>query len=237
MIALYCIRGAGDPEPPVGLTGVDGAEVRLLETDRLGLWISDASEASVTLARLREHDRVARTALSTATPLPVRFGMHFSDEADAQHHLATREGEFLAMLASVEGRVEMGVRAAWKLESEAEVPAESGPPKSGKEYLERRRSSAKRKEALESRASAMLDELEAALSLNELPVVRQVMPVSRIAGTLAHLVHRSNAAGYRAAVEAAKPQVPQLDLAVTGPWAPYSFVGADGGSDVRPAGK
>ncbi|HET7273965.1 MAG TPA: GvpL/GvpF family gas vesicle protein [Longimicrobiaceae bacterium] len=235
MIHAYCIRYGVDPAPDAGLVGIDGAEVCVLRTGKIGLWVSESAGSGVSIHRLREHDKVVTAALTTATPLPVRFGTCFRDEASALGAMAQREADFLADLARVAGCVEMGVRVGWQVDDEPTcAPNSDRQPTSGTEYLEMRRLRANRVKDLKLRAAEVLTEIEKAMQLEGVPVVRSILPVRELAGILAHLVQRTEIGSYRAAVDAAKSITQHLTLATTGPWAPYSFVGADGGYHFGP---
>ena len=112
MLHGYCIRSSADALPPAGLLGVDRAPVRVLASRSLALWVSDASDASVMPERLRDHERVVRTALASATPLPLRFGTRFVSEREAIDALRSRTDSFAAALQRVAGHVEMGLRVS-----------------------------------------------------------------------------------------------------------------------------
>jgi hypothetical protein len=234
----YCIRRAGEPAPPPGTSGVDGAGVRLLEAGGVGIWLSEApSDGSPDAARLREHDRVVRAAMATGTPLPVRYGARFGNSAEVEAGLAARAADFLELLHRVDGMVEMGVRVLWSPETEAHEPAgaaagrgsaagEMVPSTPGTAYLEKRRERLEGERALRDRAERLLQPVEAALAaVARGEAVRELLPAAEIAGTLAHLIPRGEVARYRSAVERVGAGL-DLDLVTTGPWAPYSFVSA-----------
>ncbi len=232
MLYAYCIRRAGDPPPDPSLTGVGGMAVWVLEDGRLGIWLSDAKRVETTPQRLREHDRVVRAALRTATPLPIRFGTGFPDEDAARNLLDSRQNEMLAALARVEGKVEMGVTVFWDqhaarttlLEEQPELRVAAIIPSSGREYLERQKHSRLLSEQLQRRAEALLERVTAAFESQHYPSETRLLPRPGVAGIIAHLVPREEVTGYRRQLEQVRKALPGVKLEVTGPWAPYSFV-------------
>jgi hypothetical protein len=230
VIYAYCVRCAADPEPPSTLRGVDGADVRSWEHGGIGLWLSelDARPAS-TLERLREHDAVVRVALRRATPLPIRFGTLFADEAELRRSVEERTERYLEQLARVRGHVEMGVTLWWAGESAPEDHATASSagagasPSSGTEYLELRRREHRAQQERHDRAAALLEMVERSLPV---PADRRctMLPEPGAAARVAHLVHRSEVMQYRAQVKSLGPSFHGSTLVVTGPWAPYSFV-------------
>lgn len=232
MIYAYCVRRAGEPGPDAELQGLAGRPVRLIEGPEIGFWVSEGSALPATPERLREHDRVVRAALRSATPLPIRYGTGcFASEADAREALRTRSESLRESLARVEGRVEMGVRMEWTPPEPAPEPSrgsgETGvgteAPPGGRAYLEARRAELERAGSLRAAAGAALDRLEQELALEGVPAVRTVLPRPDVAGLLAHLVLRSEVQRYNECVTRAARAMPEYRLTVSGPWAPYSF--------------
>jgi hypothetical protein len=222
MLVGYCVRRAGEPGPEPGLAGVGGAAVRLLEAPHLGLWLSESAGEGAEMERLREHDAVVRTALGSATPLPLRFGTLLRDEDAARELLEERRDEFLGALERVAGRVEMGIRVLWERPGvEAPAPKEVH---SGTEFLERKRRELRAEEGRRREAEELLGEIDRQLAPLALPTARSVLALPDVAGTLAHLVQRSEVPRYLQDVEGARASLPHVRLRLSGPWAPYSFV-------------
>jgi hypothetical protein len=227
VLHLYCIRRAGEPAPEDALAGLDGAAVRLVEVGAaLGAWVSALEARAVpTPERLRAHDDVVRAALRSATPLPVRFGTVLDDDADVWALLEARRADFDAALARVAGCVEMGVTVYLGDAPAAQLPVEetAAAPASGREYLERRRAALHAEQARRVEAEVLLERVASCFDA-ALPVVRTLLPAPGVTGTVAHLVPRDRLAEYRGAVERASRALPDVRLARSGPWAPYSFV-------------
>lgn len=231
MLHLYSVRRAGESPPPVGLTGVDGAAVRVVEEGPLAAWVSEAEPLPPTLERIQAHDRVVRHAMRTETPVPVRYGASFGEEGRVREALSARAEEFLGMLERVRGRVEMGVTVLWDEEgARASVLEECpdpctppGAPASGREYLERKRVEVRREELLRRRAADELERVAELLGPGWGEERRILLPAPGAAGSVAHLVPRARVGEYRTRFEAAADGRPGLKL--TGPWPPYSFVG------------
>lgn len=225
MLHAYCVRRASEPAPPPELKGVDGAAVYLVGEGELALWVSSAEpNRAPELERLRAHDRVVRAALATATPLPIRLGAHFQDEVAARAALRERATEFLEALRRVEHRVEMAVRVEWGAEAPLPDPVPTLAVSSGREYLEMRRRQLEAGAALGERARRELDAVADFFADLDLPTVRNLLPDSQSVGSLAHLVHRNQIDQYRERARAARQQLSRLNLSLSGPWAPYSFV-------------
>jgi hypothetical protein len=174
-----------------------------------------------------EHESMVRRLLGAATVVPLRFGsLHRDLDAVEAFRDAHRE-EFRDALSRVRGRVELGVKV-W-----AAVPAErrGEPAATGREYLQRRRE--EREET--ARARATVDDrlrtihsrlLESAAEgvLNR-PQPREVTGDRReMAMNAAYLVPADSDA-LVVEVERLRAEHADLVFEVTGPWAPYNFVG------------
>lgn len=229
----YCLRYAGQPPPPQGAVGVGGARIRIIEEGELGMWISEGGEpARPAPDALREHDHVVRTALRSATPLPLRFGACFAGEAAVRDALRERRGEWAAALGRVRGRVEVGVSVGWDAAAEAErllaLREELQPVEhaggAGRAYLEARRCERALAEALHARAEDLLRRAEAVLPHDESPRVSCVLARPELAGSVAYLVPRERMGDYKQAFLQARTRFPDGPLTLSGPWAPYSFV-------------
>jgi hypothetical protein len=232
VVAVFCIRRAGDPPPREGLRGPGGGAVRLLEEGRLGVWMSAGELPAATVESIGAHDAVVRAALRSATPVPARYGTAFADEEEARASLREREAELLAALERVADRVEMGLRVTWGEGTAADGGGDAsaggspGTPAipSGRDFLLARRREMEERTELRERAGALLDEVEKLVDAKAYPSVRKVLPERGVAGLLAHLVHRRDARSYRERVDAARRNLPGVGLHLSGPWAPYSFV-------------
>ena len=219
MLTVFCVRRAGEPGPR-DLTLPECGEVRLIEEGSLGVWFCDTRLATG-IDSIRAHDAVVRAALRTATPLPARFGTTFRTEEELRESLREREAELSAALERVAGRVEMGLRVGWVEPAPAGVAQED--VRSGRDYLEARRRDLAAHEDLRRRAEARLDEVERKVLEEGVPRVRSVLPEPGVAGVVAHLVRRHEVGAYRTRVAEARSTLPELDLRLSGPWAPYSF--------------
>jgi hypothetical protein len=224
----YCIRGRGDPEPDAVVEGLGGGGILRIEEGDLVLWCSELdARPAVTIDHLKAHDNVVRAALRVATPLPLRFGTAFDDEAAARAMLRERSEEFGAALERVAGRVEMGIRvsAAEGFEAVPEPRSEPRPKaRSGREFLEIRRRELDAAASMKAAAGAALDRVESGLVDLALPSHREILPREGVLGLVAHLVHRGDLGLYRQRVAALRDDLPELVLVPSGPWAPYSFV-------------
>lgn len=208
--------------------------MRLIEFGLLGIWLSEGAAKSPSIPRLRQHETVVRAALRTATPLPLQFGSSFQDEVAAERVLSERSDEFRDKMARVGQRVEMSIQvkraeldgAPGSLAAAGHGAPASRPPQptTGRAYLESRREALEREEAARGEAETILDDVEAAFAEMELPAVRVVGGAPGLVGSLAHLVHRQQVRQYREYANSLDSTRPELRFAVTGPWAPYSFV-------------
>jgi len=163
------------------------------------------------------HDAVC-SALMAETPVaPSRFGSAFTDEAGIRSQLESRGDEFAAVLARLEGRVELGVRAVRK----ASLPGPPRTPSSGTEYLSARL--AERQAALA--AATEIDDRLAALAAARTSRMLET-PGVLLSGS--YLVERDAVDTFRAAVAALDRERADVTLVCTGPWPPYSFVDGAG---------
>jgi hypothetical protein len=147
--------------------------------------------------------------------LPARFGTVLESDEDVAALLRRRREAFEAALVRVSGAVEVGVRAALA-DGSADMPA----PDTGTGYLQ----------ALKQRAElarVIAERIDGALR----PLSRE----SRIGegwgptGTLAsaHLVGREHVGDFRERAQRLARETDFAQLVCTGPWPPYSFVGAE----------
>lgn len=184
------------------------------------------------LDALWAHERVLERLMADRAVLPLRFGTRLPDAEAVRMTLAARHDEFVAMLDQVRGRVELGVRAMTPAINDGAAavvvaPPQPSPTRTGREYL------------LEKLAHGRRSEHEAAALHEPLAALAVATRRGRAQSDdellrAAYLVERASVARFRAVVLRLQQQHPDVALLCTGPWPPYSFVGAP---DVASAGR
>jgi hypothetical protein len=158
------------------------------------------------------HERVVERLMADRTVLPMRFGSRVADEDALRRVLAEGAADYVAALARVAGRVELGVRALARNGAPEPVP----PPASGRDYVLAKLRGDRR---AEGEAAALHTPL-AALAAD---ARRQPPRGSDELLRGAYLVERPAVARFRATVERLQSAHPEAAILCTGPWPPYSF--------------
>jgi Gas vesicle synthesis protein GvpL/GvpF len=243
---VYGIVDGGAPDPDPALAGVDGAPVQAIRAaglaalagavplDRFG---ADALEASLEdLQRLealaRAHQSVLDRALERGGVVPFRLCTIY-DGPDHVREMLERERESLAAtLERVRGAAEWGVKA-YLVAAPAREPAGAA---SGAAWLERKRAdraaAERARDAGEQRAAAIharLGEHAAAAVLSRPHDRRLSGHEGEMVLNGAYLVASAQADEFGAVVDALarEHEADGLRLELTGPWAPYHFVGEE----------
>ena len=243
---LYCLLPPTSlAAMPAGLTGIDGAPVRVLSMDRVVAWVSDTQPrakgpslvADEAIAGIREHDAVVEAALGTGlTPVPARFGQRFVTDEACADGIDRNATAIAALLAAVQGFVEMTLILA---PSTKRVVADLIPvlPEmvgegAGRKYLE----SLRAREAATGSVRQALDALAQRVGEATQEFVRRVSVHENLAKmpmrAISHLIARDLVDRYRESL-AAVLMTGDYRFIVVGPRAPYSFAtltDTDGGS-------
>jgi hypothetical protein len=209
-------------EPPASvpdLRGIDSAVVATESVSGLEAVVShhDATAVQASEEAIVAHARVVEAlAAANEAVLPARFGGGHSDGAALRDAIAERAPELKAALERVRGCVELGVRA---LASAAE--RETAP--SGSAYMH---SLLKARQETERVA----DELHAPLAARSREATLTVGATERLLLSAAYLVPQDDVSEFRELVASLQAAHPELGIVCTGPWPPYSFATAEGGS-------
>ncbi|MEU6658741.1 GvpL/GvpF family gas vesicle protein [Streptomyces sp. NPDC046821] len=247
---VYAICGALPDASRNEVTGIAGAPLAVIRHDGLTAVASTVAERDFAeeplRARLedldflsataRAHHRVIDALTNVTSPLPLRLGTVFRDDDAVRAMLRDREEEFLRALDRLDGRVEWGVKiyagpaAPEEQATEAEGPRDTGGATTGRDYLRRRRTLHRAREATWDRAEEFAGRLHHSLAeyAEDDRIHRpQSATLSRAAGrnilNAAYLVPRSRSEEFVALVDGAKGEVTDLRVELTGPWAAYSF--------------
>lgn len=233
---LYCLRS--DPvQPPDGLAGVDGSAVRALEGRNLVAWVSDVTDKiSPTVERVKAHDAVCAAALDSGeTPLPIRFGQSFPDDAGMIAAIASHEVTLRDRLTRVAGCVELRVVVtqgrerdmtgsivergdAEVVKTEPGVLTDADGP--GTAFLKRLAREGRADLAREVGCEEVRHAIRAAAK--SLIVDQHPCESARGRAFFAVLVRRTSVDGFRSAVGELL-LLKSFGLSVLGPFAPYSF--------------
>ena len=233
---LYCVRSDGT-EPPAGLVGVDAAPVRAIESSGLTAWVSDFDGAIVAnVDRLRAHDAVCAAAMTAGeTPVPVRFGQTFADDAGAASAIASREVTLRARLARVAGCVELRIVVTRGRDADVNegasdtdpepIPvdaagADAGGP--GTAFLKRLAREGRADLAREVGCEEVRHTVRTAAKA--LIVDQHPCESARGVAFFPVLVRRTSVDEFRSCVANSLSPQP-IGLSVLGPFAPYSFAG------------
>jgi hypothetical protein len=215
MLYLYALTDAPALVPPTaGLGGaplevVQAGEVDAVVAERDGEPLEPTEEAVLLHAGVV--DDVA--ALNEAV-LPARFGRAYADRAALRDVVGAQAAALGAALDRVRGCCELGLRIL----ARAEAAAPAGP--GGRDYLLTRLQQRRRVEGL---ADAVHEPLAALARAH----TRTVGVTPQLVLSAAYLVERDAVESFREAVDALAGKHPELTLALTGPWPPYSFADAE----------
>jgi hypothetical protein len=187
---------------------VPGPPLRTVRRGRLSAVCgpSDGTPASDPDALWRREELVEEL-MAQGDVLPVRFGTVVADEQAVARALDERHDELTAGLERVRGAVELAVRAQ-AASAVAETAAQDG-----RGYLRARIARTEEGDALHAPLAAAARE-----------AVRQGGPDLLRA---AYLVDRDRVATFTGLVREIQERNPACAIVCTGPWPPYSFVGAE----------
>ena len=226
-VYLYCVLP--EDAPPPATAGLDGAPLRALRAAGVCVWVADVAAAPTpTLARIREHDRVIRSAMDAGlSPVPIRFGQVVADDQALKAHLAA--SDYPSRLERIRGAAEFGIRILDPTpppEADAadrEEIASDAPVGAGAAHLRTLAARIHAAEARQSRALAAARDLDDRLAewVTESHIEATDQPPGAV---VAHLVQTDAADAYGARAHELSHGHAPLRIIVTGPWPPYSFV-------------
>ena len=157
------------------------------------------------------HERVVERLMADRAVLPLRFGSQVADDDALRQVLASGREAYVAALARVSGRVELGVRALARDGAAEPVPAGV----SGRDYVLAKLDGSRRAEgraaALHAPLAALADDARMLSGRGD----------EFLRG--AYLVERPSVDRFRAAVQRLQTAHPEAAILCTGPWPPYSF--------------
>ncbi|MEU3166647.1 GvpL/GvpF family gas vesicle protein [Streptosporangium sp. NPDC006930] len=245
---LYAIaRDVGHPLPE-DVAGVTGAPVRAITHEGLVAYVSPVpleefgeeplrrflEDLDWVGGTARAHDRVVEAVAKEAPTAPVRLVTVYSSEDQVRDLLRRRHDDLAEVLAHVTGCREWGVKAYAKPSEEApppeEAPEEADSP--GTAYLKRRRASLRGREDAWRLAARRAEDIHITLASISVACHRHRPQDPRLSGreeTMllngAYLVSEDRREEFVAAVDALRGE--EIEMQLTGPWAPYSFTSVD----------
>jgi hypothetical protein len=196
--------------------GLNGAKLRALKRHGVAAVYSRhrSLQPRPTPELVMAHERVVEAIMVGGTVLPLRFGTQFEDEERLAAVLGERRDELLHALDRVRGQVELGLRVSRRRDSESAGAAGEG---SGREYLLARVDEHRRAE----RAAREFHMPLAALANASVVRDHAAPPAILVA---AYLVDAGRVTDFRRRGHELAAREEALQVAVTGPWPPYSFV-------------
>ena len=184
----------------------------------------------------RAHHRVVEAVAETVPTAPVRLATVYRSEDQVRDLLERRHDDFTEVLSHVAGRREWGVKAYVRPRRRrtrrpagtgAEGAAETARP--GTAYLKRRQANLRNREQRWRQATARAEHIHAALSAVAVASRLHRPQDPQLSGrdewmvlNGAYLVDEGRGEEFAAALDALRGQ--DVDLELTGPWAPYSFI-------------
>ena len=250
-IWLYAITSADSAgSVPDGLSGVAGEQIRLVATAGLAAVVgtvplSEFGEEPLRrqledldwlAAKARAHDAVISVIARSGAVVPVTMATVYLDDERVKTLLAARRAEFLAALARVTGRDELGVKAYADPSMLVARPEPSQPrggeSRSGTAYLMKRKRELSSQESAYRLAAAEAERLHAALLEHAVDGKRKPASDPSLSGrdnwtvlNGTYLVEKAGEDDFRKAVAALQETTAGIELEITGPWPPYSFAG------------
>ncbi len=231
-ICLYAITDRPEMPLPAQL-GLDDAVLAAIVWQGIGAVVSihDGEPPPASADALWRYEAVVEALMECRTVLPVRYGTILPSAGAATDMLRRAYTQFTDDIARIQGQVEIGVRfvpLAVGAEDMRAAPKEPIAP-SGTAYLMTKFAQVRDRERRCAAAT------EAAHAMHA--ILRRLATASRFDAATADrdwiaaafLMPRDATETFRHAVCRLAKAHPDLALLCTGPWPPYSFVGAQAG--------
>jgi hypothetical protein len=228
MIYVYAITDRPQTAALPG-TGIGGSRLLSVAYQDVAAVISSFSRVEVapTAENVWRHEEIVEQLMAGGAVLPVRFGTVLADKAAAQAMLAARYPRFLANLDRVRGRVELGLRVLWQNEDcHVQQKGKTKEESSGRAYMLARAEEERRAQACRERGETLAAKLDRAVASLAVEGCHQILLAPRLLLTAAYLVEQRQVGAFQREVQAFSSAYPALRVVCTGPWPPYSFVGA-----------
>lgn len=240
---LYGITSGPDADAAVHLARSVDDSVRAVVAGELAGIVGRGIAGDVR-DRLVAHFDVLSAVASGVDILPVRFGVVADDDERTRDVLRTRAKAIDATLARVRGHVEMRVRAEYRRDEVLrEITLARPDVLHLREATRTRATTAERLRlgrmvvgALEERRAVEAPRLLRALSALASDVRSSATAVQTEMLRASFLVARGDVDRFRDAAESARVGEVPLIVRVTGPAAPWSFVGVEGAAPARRRG-
>ncbi len=212
---LYVYAFVASPAVVPDVPGIDDAPLSAVSAGELDAVVSEHGAAVDSAERdVLAHARVVEAvAAANEAVLPARFGGLHADE-QALREATTARPDLRAALERVRGCVELGLRVVAE-------PTQDSAATSGSDYMRQR---LERRRGLDRLA----EELHRPLAGVARDATLTVGSTERLPLTAAYLVERDRVDEFRRRLEEIQAKQPQLGIACTGPWPPYSFALAEG---------
>jgi len=244
LVYLYAVGDAalGESLPP-GLTGVDGAPVRVIVEGRLGAVVSTVDPVHFdeeTLQRnledltwlaetARAHHALVEAVWRHEPVAPLRLATVYLDDDNIHSLLRQRGAAFTAVLDRIRGRREWGIKAfahgSEDVDADQSADSNLGP---GAAYLLRKRMARERGARAQQDVQEAVADLHRALSAAAAASHLYPPQAPQLSGrrepmvlNAAYLVEESEATTFTNAVQTWHS--PHVHHELTGPWVPYSF--------------
>lgn len=212
---LYCILAAPAEISTVPtLKGVGGRPVALVRAAGLAAAVSQLDRVDRGVESVMAYGEVVEHCHRHCTVVPMRYGCLLDGERAVQAHLEACQAAYQALLAELDGCVEMGARIVLEQEPSTKMAAESG-----RDYLRARRCAFATTEHGEREAAALDEALHGLYR-------RRLAEPGHFAGHAVHSVHylveTTRLGPFRTALRGLRPGGGSR-LLTSGPWPPYSF--------------
>ncbi|MEV6012937.1 GvpL/GvpF family gas vesicle protein [Streptomyces sp. NPDC051976] len=251
VVWLYAVAPAGDPPDTGRMSGVAGEPVRLVTEGTLAAVVGGVPAADFAEAPLKEHledlrwleeaarahHQVIDTVFRGGDVVPLQFATVYHDDEAVRAVLRERGADFADAFARVRGRAEWGVKGYIDPAAREDAPGDgqgTSSTRPGTAYLLRRKAQQGEREQAYRRARDRSADIRQALEEAATRAVAHPPQDPRLAGyegwmilNDSFLVARDQDDRFSAAVTACAERFPDVDLQLSGPWPPYSFVGEE----------
>jgi hypothetical protein len=235
---VYAIIDQYDPQRPLDLRGLDGAEVYALGAGDVAAVVSHVAPQKVRPERrkLAAHHDVLKRLMDDYTVLPMAFGLIADSTEAVARILQINHSAFASQFRRVRGRVEMGLRVKWDVPNIFEyavgIHAElaelrdrifrGGREPSQDEKIELGRTFDR---LLSADREAHVERVEHVLGSRVIEIVSNKARDDREVMNLACLIDRNHRQAFeQAVVEAAGAFDSNYAFDFNGPWPPHNFV-------------